>query len=69
MEQPVAQKSEEGSTEDVTFACWLKLMPPWMKREERELDYVKLSTKGEVNEGIEPKTWMGRTAASVGEAK
>ena len=40
-----------------------------MKREERDLDYIVLSTKGEDNEGIEPKTWVGRITASLGEAK
>lgn len=39
------------------------------KRKGSDLDYIVTSTKGEDNEDAEPKTWIGRKTASLGEAK
>lgn len=44
MEQPIAQNSQKGFSEDGIFACLQMLMSPWM-RKERDFDYIKLSAK------------------------
>lgn len=64
MEEPIAQTSQKGSTEDVTFACLWMLMLPWMKREEKSFNSLRLSTQGGANGDRKPKPWIRRITTS-----